>query len=108
MLYTNKVGNEVEERIDIVLLMYCYGIIVQDSNKSLLSDPSVSLREKHQIACSILRTHYGTDDLWYIFTAASSVGMSIRPEDWHSPAVATSEDKMKLYSMIQSVDTEYR
>lgn len=105
---SNKVGNEVEEQIGIVLMMYKYGIIVQDTNLDILCDPSVSLAEKHSIAYNILMVHYGTDDLWYIFTAASPVGINIRPEDWHSPEVATSNDKIKLYNMVQRIEAEYR
>ena len=55
----------------------------------------------------MVKGHYGTDKLWEIFARSTIGGCDIQYEDWHSPLLPYSEDKIKLEKVREAIRREY-
>ncbi len=82
-------GNEAlipaDMRIQMVTKLYEYGLICYQAYYQQLQDSSVSLEEKKKIASTVLKNHYGTDDVWKIITRQSVV-FWVHGNDLHGDA----------------------
>lgn len=68
--------------IQMVTKMYEYGLICYQSYYQQLQDPSVSLEAKKKIASTVLKNHYGTDNIWKII-ATPSILFFVHSNDLH-------------------------
>ncbi len=85
-------------RVDLVRMMYEHGLIAMDARYTSLTD---------EVASEILRVHYGTDDVWAIFTTEGVGGTCIQAVDWHGMEAPTFEEKRALRLALHNVETAF-
>ena len=69
----------------------------------ILGQESIEKKQKLVIAETVLQRHYGTSNLWEIFERPSFGGIDIQTEDWHSPLIPSSEDRLKLETVKNEI-----
>ena len=93
--------------VDLAILLDEHSLIPMTEESCLLytaTDPSY---QSVEAAKKIVRGHYGTDTLWRIFARPTVGGSDIQYEDWHSPIIPYSEDKMKLEMVREAIRGEF-
>ena len=95
-------------RIQLVLKLYEYGFVCMNSAYDRLRDESLTFEEKNDIAASVLRKHYGTDDIWQIITGQSIV-LFIHRNDLHArpEGPLTERDEMLTHAVMERIISEH-
>lgn len=103
------------------------GFLVKDSNGEFTytrderlnidtyQESLVTLMRKHSITATtggtapfILANHYGTEDLWEIFSPVTEIIPGLHVDDWHSPDFPTPQEQQQLADALAAVDAQYR
>ena len=105
-------GNEalIPEDMKVLLVsrLYEYGFICRNASYDQLTDPSLSIEEKNDIAVSVLQKHYGTDNVWKIIEKQSVI-LFIHVNDLHArqEGPASGRDQMLQHAMITKLIEEH-
>ncbi len=95
-------------KIRLALKLFEYGFICKNPSYDQLLDESLPFAEKDGTASSVLRKHYGTDDIWKIILGQSVVEW-IHVNDLHAgnEGPCSGRDLMLTYAVLQKVMEEH-
>ena len=105
-------GNDSLIPADMKILLasklFEYGFICRNAAYDRLTDASLSVEEKNDTAVSVLRKHYGTDDLWKILSGGSIV-LFIHPNDLHArpEGPVSGRDQMLSHAVLEKILEEH-
>lgn len=93
--------------VELAKLLDEHCLIPLTEESYLLYKETETLYQRIDVAKRIIKEHYGTDILWDIFARSTIGGSDIQYEDWHSPIIPDSEDKVKLEMVRNAIKREY-
>jgi len=88
-----------DAKIQIAVKLFEYGFICKNDAYNELIDDTKSLEARNWIASSVLKNHYGTDDIWEI-TVRTSIALFIHVNDLHTEGQPSGRDRM-IISAVQ-------
>ena len=106
----NGVGDEKVvkpiHKWDIAYMMARYGLLVESEEVAVIKNTDASSEEKIAAASTVLKNHFGTDDLWTILVSRNLIGYS----EAHIPhrVFCSSSDTMTILNISKTVDAEFR
>ena len=89
--------------IKLAMILNSHNMIPPYERIDILGQESIEKKQKLVIAETVLQRHYGTSNLWEIFERPSFGGIDIQTEDWHSPLIPSSEDRLKLETVKNEI-----
>ncbi len=101
-----QIQSTPENAMDLACMLLRHGMLVENEQTAVLLDPQAEDSERAQAASTILKKHYGTDDLGEI-TYRGNVATGFHPSDWHTPDMASNEDISRLRTMLDQVNERF-
>lgn len=105
----NGVGDEKVvkpiHKWDIAYMMARYGLLVESEEVAVIKNTDAPSEERIAAASTVLKNHFGTDDLWTILVSRNLIDYS----EAHIPhRVLCGWDAMKTLEISESVNEEFR
>ena len=95
-------------KIQLVLKLFEYGLICRNAAFDQLLNDSATFSEKNDLAVSVLRKHYGTDDIWEILSGQSIVPF-IHKNDLHTrpEGPVSGRDQELAHAVLKKIVEEH-
>jgi len=91
-------------KVDLTTMLLTNGLLVETQETDVLKDEEASDEEKLTAAESILRKHYGSEDIWQILLFG---GVVDKAETHAAHGIIENSDAQRLETIQRQVDREY-
>ena len=91
-------------KLDLALMLLKNGLLVENRDTAILMNETSTEEEKMQSASSLLRRHYGTEDMWEILIQR---GVMDHAEAHVPHGILENDDVWKLAAILDRVSREY-
>ena len=95
-------------KVDLAIMLLTNGLLVETQETDVLQSEAASDEEKLTAANSILRKHYGTEDMWQILVFGGIYGGVVGRAETHAAhGMIENSDAQRLIAIQRQVDREY-
>ena len=105
---SNGIGDssvvQPDHKLDLALMLLKNGLLVENGDTAVLLDETSTEEEKMMSAASLLRKHYGTEDLWEILIRR---GVMDHAEAHVPHGILENDDVWRLVAVRDQVSREY-